>query len=99
MDGSGVSLRLRQVQVIDLAVMQSKSAFDKVEGGWTKSEGFATGFRTATDEAAEEDEGFDGAMDNPPPVKKPKPTAKAKAEVVNTDDILTELDALDFEDA
>ncbi len=105
LDGSGVSLRLRQVQVIDLAELRKKSAFDAVEGGWTKSEGFATGFETVSDEAAKAPEksgqGFDGTYEEP---KKSKPTDKAKPKneaknVEDYNDIDEALDNLEFEDA
>ena len=101
MDGSGVSLRLRQIQVIDLAVMKKRSAFDTVEGGWTKSEGFATSFETPADKAAEAEE-FDGTYEEP---KKSKPVAKASKpqteakKVEDYDDVDEALDNLEFEDA
>ena len=99
MDGSGVSLRLRQVQVIDLAVMKKRSAFDAVEGGFNSTvEGFATGFETPADKAAEAEE-FEAAQP-----KKSKPVAKAKPQaetkkVEDYDDVDEALDNLEFEDA
>ena len=78
MDGSGVSLRLRQVQVIDLAVMKKRSAFDTVEGGWVKSEGFATDFETPTDKAAEAEEVNTSAPKKSKTAVKAKPQAEAK---------------------
>ena len=98
LDGSGVSLRLRQVQVIDLAVMKKRSAFDVIEGGFdSKSEGFATGFDTAADTAGEDE------LDEPA-VKKSKPAAKAKPKVEiksveDYNDIDAALDDLEFEEA
>lgn len=98
LDGSGVSLRLRQVQVIDLAVMKKRSAFDVIEGGFdSKSEGFATGFDTAADTAGEDE------LDEPE-VKKSKPAAKAKPKtevksVEDYNDIDDALDNLEFDEA
>ena len=100
MDGSGVSLRLRQVQVIDLAVMKKRSAFDAVEGGFNSTvEGFATGFETPADKASEVAEEFEASQP-----KKSKPVAKAKPQtetkkVEDYNDIDEALDNLEFEDA
>ena len=100
MDGCGVSLRLRQVQVIDLAEMRKRSAFEVMEGGFnSQEEGFATGFDTAADTAGEEVDEFDE-----PAPKKSKPAAKAKPKtetksVEDYNDIDAALDDLDFEDA
>ena len=97
LDGSGVSLRLRQVQVIDLAELKKRSAFDTVEGGFNSQvEGFATGFETPADDAAE-------APEVPLP-KKDKPAAKAQPKsntksVEDFNDIDTALDNLEFDDA
>ncbi len=99
MDGSGVSLRLRQVQVIDLAVMKKRSAFDTVEGGFNSQvEGFAVGFDTPADDAAETPEEVKA-----PTVKKAKPTVKAEPKtetkkVEDYNDIDTALDNLEFEE-
>ena len=100
MDGSGVSLRLRQVQVIELAVMKKRSAFDAVEGGFNSTvEGFATGFETPADKASEVAEEFEASQP-----KKSKPVAKAKPQaetkkVEDYNDIDEALDNLEFEDA
>ena len=100
MDGCGVSLRLRQVQVIDLAEMKTRSAFGIMEGGFnSQEEGFATGFDTAADTAGEEVDEFDE-----PAPKKSKPAAKAEPKketksVEDYNDIDAALDDLDFEDA
>ena len=97
LDGSGVSLRLRQVQVIDLAELKKRSAFDTVEGGFNSQvEGCATGFETPADDAAE-------APEVPLP-KKDKPAAKAQPKsntksVEDFNDIDTALDNLEFDDA
>lgn len=99
LDGSGVSLRLRQVQVIDLAVMKKRSAFEAVEGGFNSTvEGFATDFDTPADKAAEAEE-FEATQP-----KKSKPVAKAKPQpetkkVEDYNDIDEALDNLEFEDA
>ena len=98
MDGSGVSLRLRQVQVIDLAVMKKRSAFDTVEGGWTKSEGFATDFETPTDKAAEAEESTASEPKKSKTAVKAKPQAEAK-KVEDFNNIDEALDNLDFADA
>ena len=100
MDGCGVSLRLRQVQVIDLAEMKKRSAFEVMEGGFnSQSEGFATGFADAADTEGEEIDEFDE-----PAPKKSKPAAKAEPKketksVEDYNDIDSALDDLDFEDA
>ena len=98
MDGSGVSLRLRQVQVIDLAKMKKRSAFDTVEGGWIKSEGFATDFDTPADKAAEAEEFEASQPKKSKPVAKAKPQAETK-KVEDYNDIDEALDNLEFEDA
>ncbi len=99
MDGCGVSLRLRQVQVIDLAVMRKRSAFDVMEGGFnSQSEGFATGFESAADTAGEADEFDEPAPKKSKPAAKAKPKAEAKS-VEDFNDIDDALDNLDFEDA
>lgn len=99
MDGCGVSLRLRQVQVIDLAVMRKRSAFDVMEGGFnSQSEGFATGFESAADTAGEVDEFDEPAPKKSKPAAKAKPKAEAKS-VEDFNDIDDALDNLDFEDA
>lgn len=98
MDGCGVSLRLRQVQVIDLAEMKRRSAFDVMEGGFnSQEEGFATGFDTAADTAGEEVDEFDE-----PAPKKSKPAAKAEPKketksVEDYNDIDAALKDLEFE--
>ena len=96
--GSGVSLRLRQVQVTKLAELMRKSAFSKVEGGWTKSEGFATSLEMPADKAAQAEE-FEASQP-----KKSRPVAKAKPQpetkkVEDYNDIDEALDNLEFEDA
>lgn len=98
MDGSGVSLRLRQVQVIDLAVMKKRSAFDTVEGGWVKSEGFATDFETPTDKAAEAEEVNTSAPKKSKTAVKAKPQVETK-NVEDFNNIDEALDNLDFADA
>jgi hypothetical protein len=108
LDGSGVSLRLRQVQVIELAELKKRSAFDAVEGGFnSQSDGFATGFEAPADDAAKAPEGpgFDGNYEEDAPEgKKSKPAdkAKPKADTKNVEDfndIDDALDNLDFDDA
>lgn len=99
MDGCGVSLRLRQVQVIDLAEMKKRSAFNVMEGGFnSKSEGFATGFEDAADTAGEVDEFDEPAPKKSKPAAKAKPKAEAKS-VEDFNDIDEALADLDFEDA
>ena len=106
MDGCGVSLRLRQVQVIDLAVLKKRSAFSAMEGGFnSKSEGFATSLDTVADTAGEDDD-----FDEPKPKAKPvedfdEPEVKVKEEpkketkdVGDFDDIDKALENLDFDD-
>ena len=106
MDGCGVSLRLRQVQVIDLAVLKKRSAFSAMDGGFnSKSEGFATSLDTVADTAGEDDD-----FDEPKPKAKPvedfdEPEAKVKAEpkketkdVGDFDDIDKALENLEFDD-
>ena len=97
-NGSGISLRLRQVQVIDYAPLKVKSAFDTIEGGFNSTaEGFATDIETPADKAAEAEE-----SDAPKP-KKAKTAVKAKpqAETKNVEDFdeVTEaLENLDFDE-
>lgn len=97
---SGVSLRLRQVQVVELAELQNKSAFSAMDGGFNAAtDGFATGFDTQADEPSE-------PANVAPPAEKPKAKAKAKAEpkvevqhVEKADNILSELEELTFDAA
>ena len=105
-NGSGISLRLRQVQVIDLAEMKTRSAFDTIEGGFNSTvEGFATDIETPADKAAEAEE-----LDEPKPDKfkaavkaKPKSTYN-KTETKNTknvedyDEVTEALENLDFDE-
>ena len=82
--GCGVSLRLRQVQVIDLAVLKKRSAFEVIEGGFnSQSEGFATGFDTIEDTAEEEVDAFG---ETAPKKAKPAAKAKTKAETKSVED-------------
>jgi len=97
---SGVSLRLRQVQVLELAELQTKSAFTAIDGGFNSAtDGFATGFDTQADNAPE-------PANVSTPAEKPKAKAKAKAEpkaevqhVEKADNILNELADLTFDAA
>jgi hypothetical protein len=105
-DGCGVSLRLRQVQVEKLAELKRRSRFEKVEGGFnSKSEGFATSLFSDDDTDGEDDD-FDEPKAKAKPVEdfdepkakvKEEPKEKAK-EVEDFDDIDKALDNLDFED-
>ena len=106
-NGSGISLRLRQVQVIDLAEMKTRSAFDTIEGGFNSTvEGFATDIETPADKAAEADE-----FDEAPKPSKTKAAVKAKpkstystTETKNTkkvedyDEVTEALENLDFDE-
>ena len=93
--GSGVTLRLAQVQVTHLAEMKSRSAFEVVDGGYTagKTAGFG--------EAANDD--GDGFEDEPAPVKSaPKAVSAPKAKpqsVENYNNIDDALDNLEFDEA
>jgi len=99
----GVSLRLRQVQVTKLAEMKQRSAFNVVDGGYSQSEGFATGFTAVADTAGQD---FDNgpAIAVVPDAPKPQPTPVAAAakpeakEVKDFNDIDDALDNLDFDD-
>lgn len=105
--GSGVTLRLRQVQVYELAELMARSKFSKVEGGFnSKSEGFRTSLSTPADTADISEAEFD----DPTPKTKPvedfeEPKAKVKAEpkketkdVGDFDDIDKALENLEFDD-
>jgi hypothetical protein len=83
---SGVSLRLRQVQVNKLEAMKDRSAFDVFEGGYTQSEGF--GFASAD----EEDAGAAPAVAVEFDAPKPQPVP------VDDNDIDDALENLDFDD-
>ena len=98
MDGSGVSLRLRQLQVVELKEMSQRSAFGAVEGGFnSQADGFATSFETPTTGAAEVAEEFEAPKPTP---KKAEPVAKAETKTVEEfNDIDDALDNLEFEDA
>ena len=98
MSGYGVSLRLRQIQVIELKEMSQRSAFDAVEGGFnSQADGFATSFETPADRAAEVAEEFEAPKPTP---KKAEPVAKAETKTVEEfNDIDDALDNLEFEDA
>lgn len=90
--GCGVSLRLRQVQVIELAELKQRSAFDVIEGGFNStSDGFATELPAAA--PTTEDDGFD--MGTPAPAK-PKAVKIAEAPVA-VNDIDAALDDLSFD--
>ena len=98
MDGSGVSLRLRQLQVVELKEMPQRSAFGAVEGGFnSQADGFATSFETPADSAAEVAEEFEAPKPTP---KKAEPIAKTETKAVEEfNDIDDALDNLEFEDA
>ena len=98
MDGSGVSLRLRQIQVVELKEMPQRSAFGAVEGGFnSQADGFATSFETPADSAAEVAEEFEAPKPTP---KKAEPVAKTETKAVEEfNDIDDALDNLEFEDA
>lgn len=93
--GCGVSLRLRQVQVVKLAELVGRSAFEVIEGGFnSQSDGFATDFKTVEDTAPEDE------LEDKPVAVEPKAVAKAKTETKSVDeynDIDEALDDLEFE--
>jgi len=92
--GYGVSLRLRQVQVIKLAAMSTKaSSFKVVEGGFSSSD---SAFVTTLTPSVNADEGDIGLDDDP--VSPPKSVAAAPAKEVVSDEILDQLDSLNFDD-
>ena len=92
---SGVSLRLRQVQVVKLAEMVGRSAFEVIDGGFnSQADGFAADFKTVEDTASE------GEFEDKPVAIKPKAVDKAKTETKSVDeynDIDEALEDLDFE--
>ncbi len=96
--GHGVSLRLRQIQVVELKEMSQRSAFDAVEGGFnSQADGFATSFETPTTGAAEVAEEVEAPTPKP---KKAEPVAKTETKAVEEfNDIDDALDNLEFEDA
>jgi hypothetical protein len=94
--GCGVSLRLRQVQVIELAELKQRSAFDVIDGGFnSQSDGFATELPTAAPLAVADD-GFD--MGTPAP-SKPTAVVKIEAPVAANaiEDALDKLEDLTFD--
>ena len=98
MDGSGVSLRLRQVQVIDLAVMKSDLLLTLLKVVGLNLKVLQLILETPADKAAEAEE-----FTAPEPKKsktavKAKPQAEAK-KVEDFNNIDEALDNLDFADA
>lgn len=94
--GHGLSLRLRQVQVEKLAAMSTKaSSFKVVEGGFNSSDSaFVTTLAPSSTAAVDTD---DIGLDDDP-VSPPKSVAAAPAKEVVSDEILDELDSLNFDD-
>ena len=86
--------------MLELAELQTKSAFTAIDGGFNSAtDGFATGFDTQADNAPE-------PANVSTPAEKPKAKAKAKAEpkaevqhVEKADNILNELADLTFDAA
>ena len=96
---SGISLRLRQVQVVKLSELVARSAFEVIEGGFnSQSEGFATGFDTIEDTAEEVDAFGEPAPKKAKPAAKAKPKAETKS-VEDFDDIDDALANLSFPQA
>lgn len=107
MDGCGVSLRLRQVQVEKLEELKKRSAFKTIDGGFnSKSHGFATSLITEADTADADEAEFDEPKAKNKPVEDfEEPKAKVKAEpkketkdVGDFDDIDKALENLEFDD-
>ena len=107
----GVSLRLREVQVVKLEPMKPReetvmpSSFAKVDGGFKSEDGFATSFNQV-DKPANDDGGGDDFDDDDGGAAPalavvpdaPKPEAKAEPKKVETNDIDNELANLEFDD-
>ena len=75
--GCGVSLRLRQVQVIELAEMKQRSAFEVIDGGFNSDAGgFATELMAPAPSAADD---FDMGSPAPKAAAAPKVVAAPKA--------------------
>lgn len=98
--GCGVSLRLRQVQVIELAEMKQRSAFEVIDGGFNSDVGgFATELMAPAANAADD---FDMGSPAPKAVAAPKavPDAVAPAPVDTTKNAISVgLDELEFDEA
>ena len=100
--GCGVSLRLRQVQVIELAELKQRSAFEVIDGGFNSDAGgFATELMAPAPAPTAEDD-FDMGSPAPKAVASAPKAVPAVAVVKETTDqnaILDGLDELEFDEA